>query len=142
MFGRCPAKPPVIVASRSHRTPETDAFIRRYSAGRDRLGRLLAEILHDGDRPRPTSIRASAERWNGIRPPAMLSCAPRAACTFVDGQPLVYGKRNQPDDADFANPWFVATGGDCLPGAMFADMAIRPTFPTEAGANPAFVPGE
>ena len=26
----------------------------------------------------------------------------------VDGKPLVYGKRNQPDDADFANPWFIA----------------------------------
>ena len=31
--------------------------------------------------------------------------------TTLDGKPLGYGKRNQPDDADFANPFFIARGG-------------------------------
>jgi 3'-phosphoadenosine 5'-phosphosulfate (PAPS) 3'-phosphatase len=31
--------------------------------------------------------------------------------TTVDGAPLLYGKRNQATDTDFANPWFVAAGG-------------------------------
>jgi 3'(2'), 5'-bisphosphate nucleotidase len=29
----------------------------------------------------------------------------------LDGRPLGYGKRNQPHDSDFANPFFVARGG-------------------------------
>jgi 3'(2'), 5'-bisphosphate nucleotidase len=29
---------------------------------------------------------------------------------FVDGTPLVYGKRRRPDMADFANPAFIAWG--------------------------------
>ncbi|RWG30911.1 MAG: 3'(2'),5'-bisphosphate nucleotidase CysQ, partial [Mesorhizobium sp.] len=28
----------------------------------------------------------------------------------LDGQPLLYGKRNQAADTDFANPSFIATG--------------------------------
>ena len=136
----CPARP-VIVASRSHCTPETDAFIRRYPQ---------AEIVSVGSSLKFCKVATGLAdlyprfgrtmEWDTAAGDAVLRAA--GGCTFVDGQPLVYGKRNQPDDADFANPWFVATGGDCLPGAMFADMAIRPTFPTEAGANPAFVPGE
>ena len=31
-----------VVASRSHRTPETDAYIRRYEVGEPGLGRLVA----------------------------------------------------------------------------------------------------
>ena len=42
--------PLTIVASRSHRTPETDAYIRDFGRGRDRLGRLVAEILPDRHR--------------------------------------------------------------------------------------------
>jgi 3'(2'), 5'-bisphosphate nucleotidase len=26
----------------------------------------------------------------------------------VDGSPLLYAKRRQADDCDFANPWFIA----------------------------------
>jgi 3'-phosphoadenosine 5'-phosphosulfate (PAPS) 3'-phosphatase len=28
----------------------------------------------------------------------------------LDGNDLLYGKRDQADDSDFANPWFVASG--------------------------------
>ncbi len=37
--------------------------------------------------------------------------APRAGSRLtLDGKPLTYGRRNQADDADFANPNFVARG--------------------------------
>ena len=29
----------------------------------------------------------------------------------MDGTALIYGKRNQPADVDFANPFFLAKGG-------------------------------
>ena len=85
---RCvPASPPLtIVASRSHRTPETDRFIAEHRGGRDRVGRLVAEILPAGRAARPISIRASAAPWNGTRRPATRCCArPAASTVTLDG---------------------------------------------------------
>jgi len=36
----------------------------------------------------------------------------------LDGTPLVYGKRNQPTDSDFANPYFIAYGDPSLAEAV------------------------
>jgi 3'(2'), 5'-bisphosphate nucleotidase len=47
--------------------------------------------------------------WDTAAGDAILRAAGGRVLT-MDGQPLTYGKRNQADDSDFANPWFVATG--------------------------------
>jgi 3'(2'), 5'-bisphosphate nucleotidase len=135
----CPASP-VIVASRSHCTPETGAFIDRYPQ---------AEIVSVGSSLKFCKVASGLAdlyprfgrtmEWDTAAGDAVLRAA--GGCTFVDGQPLAYGKRNQTDDADFANPWFIAMGGERLPGARFADMTIESSVSAEAGANLAIVSG-
>jgi 3'(2'), 5'-bisphosphate nucleotidase len=102
--------PLTIVASRSHRTPETDAYIRQIEA---------AEIVSVGSSLKFCLVaEGSADvyprfgrtmEWDTAAGDAVLRAA-GGSTTTTDGKPLVYGKRNQPDDSDFANPSFVATG--------------------------------
>ncbi len=46
--------------------------------------------------------------WDTAAGDAVLRAA-GGSVTTVDGAPLLYGKRNQPHDADFANPSFIAS---------------------------------
>jgi 3'(2'), 5'-bisphosphate nucleotidase len=104
------ATPLAVVASRSHNTPETEAFIRDLGA---------AEIVSVGSSLK-FCLLAAAEadvyprfgrtmEWDTAAGDAVLRAAGGMTCT-LDGQPLVYGKRNQAGDSDFANPYFIATG--------------------------------
>ena len=112
---RAGASPLTIVASRSHRTPETDSFIRKFDA---------AEIVSVGSSLK-FCLLASGEadiyprfgrtmEWDTAAGDAVLRAAGGSTST-IDGRPLRYGKRNQADDADFANPFFVAVGGVAAP---------------------------
>ncbi|PSJ61404.1 3'(2'),5'-bisphosphate nucleotidase [Mesorhizobium soli] len=102
--------PLTIVASRSHRTPETDAYIRQIEA---------AEIVSVGSSLKFCLVaEGSADvyprfgrtmEWDTAAGDAVLRAA-GGSTTTTDGKPLVYGKRNQADEDDFANPSFVATG--------------------------------
>ncbi len=107
---RVPAGPAKIVASRSHRTPETDDFIRSVGA---------AEIVSVGSSLK-FCLLASGEadlyprfgrtmEWDTAAGDAVLRAAGGSTST-LDGRPLVYGKRSQAHDADFANPHFVSRG--------------------------------
>lgn len=104
------ADPPVIVASRSHRTPETDAFIARHpgaeivSVGSSLKFCLLAEGRAD---LYPRFGRTM--EWDTAAGDAVLRAA-GGTMTTATGEPFVYGRRNQADDADFANPHFIAEG--------------------------------
>lgn len=102
--------PLTIVASRSHNTPETDAYIRD-------LG--VAELVSVGSSLKFCLV-ASAEadvyprfgrtmEWDTAAGDAVLRAAGGMTRT-LDGQPLAYGKRKQSDDEDFANPHFIASG--------------------------------
>ncbi len=105
---RAAPNPPTIVASRSHRTPETDAFIDRFpgaeiiSVGSSLKFCLLAEGAAD---LYPRFGRTM--EWDTAAGDAVLRAA-GGTTTQPDGSPFVYGKRDQADDTDFANPWFVA----------------------------------
>jgi len=101
---------PTVVASRSHRTPETDAFL-------DSLGdaeicsigsSLKFGLLARGDADLYPRLGRTME-WDTAAGDAVLRAAGGQTLT-LDGKPLVYGKRNQADDVDFANPWFFACG--------------------------------
>lgn len=103
--------PMTIVASRSHRTPETDDFIRKVEG---------AEIVSVGSSLK-FCLLASGEadlyprfgrtmEWDTAAGDAVLRAA-GGFTTTLDGKPLAYGKRSQPHDADFANPFFIARGG-------------------------------
>lgn len=104
------AKPLAVVASRSHNTPETEAFIRDLGA---------AEIVSIGSSLK-FCLLAAAEadvyprfgrtmEWDTAAGDAVLRAAGGMTRT-LDGEPLTYGKRNQTSDRDFANPHFIATG--------------------------------
>ncbi|RWA72650.1 MAG: 3'(2'),5'-bisphosphate nucleotidase [Mesorhizobium sp.] len=107
---RAGGTPLAVVASRSHNTPETDAFIRDLGA---------AEIVSIGSSLK-FCLLAAAEadvyprfgrtmEWDTAAGDAVLRAAGGMTRT-LDGEPLVYGKRNQASDTDFANPHFIATG--------------------------------
>ena len=103
-------QPLTIVASRSHRTSETDAFIKKVAA---------AEIVSVGSSLKFCLVAAGEAdlyprfgrtmEWDTAAGDAVLRAAGGNTHT-LDGKPLVYGKRNQAGDADFANPHFVSSG--------------------------------
>ncbi len=100
----------VVVASRSHMTDETKAFVNRFevqelvSAGSSlKFCRVAA-----GDADLYPRLGRTME-WDTAAGDAVLRAAGGKVLT-LDGAPLVYGKRNQADDSDFANPFFVAAG--------------------------------
>ncbi len=107
---RTAVTPLAVVASRSHNTPETEAFIRSLGA---------AEIVSVGSSLK-FCLLAAAEadiyprfgrtmEWDTAAGDAVLRAAGGMTRT-LDGEPLVYGKRQQSHDEDFANPHFVASG--------------------------------
>lgn len=107
---RAGVAPLTVVASRSHNTPETEAYIRTVGA---------AEIVSVGSSLKFCLV-ASAEadvyprfgrtmEWDTAAGDAVLRAAGGMTRT-LDGQPLAYGKRDQSDDEDFANPHFIASG--------------------------------
>jgi 3'(2'), 5'-bisphosphate nucleotidase len=101
---RLPSEPPRAVASKSHNTPETEAWL--VAAGvtdRVSIGSSLKFVLvASGDAdvyPRP----APTMEWDTAAGDAVLRAA-GGRVFDLDGQPLAYGKER------FFNPGFVATG--------------------------------
>lgn len=109
---RCRAmlRPPIAVASRSHLTPETESYLQRCGAAETRsIGSslkfgLLAEGIAD---IYPRFSRTM--EWDTAAGDAVLRAAGGRTIT-LDGAPLAYGKRGRADEADFANPDFIAEG--------------------------------
>jgi 3'(2'), 5'-bisphosphate nucleotidase len=101
---RTPRDPPCAVASKSHNTPETEAWLANAGV-KDRvsIGSSLKFVLvASGDAdvyPRP----APTMEWDTAAGDAVLRAA-GGRVVDLDGQPLLYGKKK------FFNPGFVATG--------------------------------
>jgi 3'(2'), 5'-bisphosphate nucleotidase len=106
---RCDDRP-LALTSRWHNSAETIAYLAErgitdYEAvGSSLKFCLLAEGLAD---LYPRFSRTM--EWDTAAGDAILRTAGGETLT-VQGKPLAYGKRNQPDDSDFANPWFIARG--------------------------------
>ncbi|MBA8876813.1 3'(2'),5'-bisphosphate nucleotidase CysQ [Phyllobacterium myrsinacearum] len=100
----------IAVASRSHRTPETDAYLEKFSvADCVSVGSSLKfGLLARGEADIYPRFGRTME-WDTAAGDAVLRAAGGITLT-LDGNPLTYGRRNQADDADFANPNFVAWG--------------------------------
>lgn len=99
-----------VVASRSHLSDETRDYIARFkvadmvSAGSSlKFCRLAA-----GEADLYPRLGRTME-WDTAAGDAVLRAAGGAVRT-LDGADLCYGKRDQAEDCDFANPWFVASG--------------------------------
>jgi 3'(2'), 5'-bisphosphate nucleotidase len=106
-----PTGPIKVLASRSHMSPETKEFIDKFNVG---------ELVSAGSSLKFCRLAEGAAdlyprmgrtmEWDTAAGDAVLRAAGGRVCT-VDGADLIYGKRDQADDSDFANPWFIATGG-------------------------------
>jgi 3'(2'), 5'-bisphosphate nucleotidase len=102
--------PLTIVASRSHRTDDTDLYIRKFAA---------AEIVSVGSSLKFCLIAAGKAdlyprfgrimEWDTAAGDAVLRAAGGVTLT-LDGTPLTYGKRGAPGVDDFVNPPFIAKG--------------------------------
>lgn len=107
---QAPTEGPTVVESRSHRTPATDAYITRLRPGEVKMvgSSLKFCLLASGQADVYPRFGRTME-WDTAAGDAVLRAA-GGSMTTVDGKPFLYGKRNRPDDADFANPFFIATG--------------------------------
>ncbi|CCV12510.1 3'(2'),5'-bisphosphate nucleotidase CysQ [Mesorhizobium sp. STM 4661] len=102
--------PLTIVASRSHNTPETDAYIRDLGAAEIvSIGSSLKFCLVAGAEADVYPRFGRTMEWDTAAGDAVLRAAGGMTRT-LDGKPLTYGKRDQSDDEDFANPHFIASG--------------------------------
>jgi 3'(2'), 5'-bisphosphate nucleotidase len=105
---RCDIHPPLIVASRSHRTAETNAYISRFDGAETvSVGSSLKFCLLASGKADLYPRFGRTMEWDTAAGDAVLRAA--GGMTFtLDGNPLTYGKRKQLEDVDFANPWFIA----------------------------------
>jgi 3'(2'), 5'-bisphosphate nucleotidase len=102
--------PLTIVASRSHNTPETEAYIRSVGAAElVSVGSSLKFCLVAGAEADVYPRFGRTMEWDTAAGDAVLRAAGGMTRT-LDGKPLAYGKRKQSDDEDFANPHFIASG--------------------------------
>ena len=111
---RRPRPPLSIVASRSHLTPETAAFIERYPAAETvSVGSSLKFcLLASGEADLYPRFGRTME-WDTAAGDAVLRAA-GGRMRLPDGGPFLYGKRGQAADVDFANPSFVADVGEAV----------------------------
>jgi 3'(2'), 5'-bisphosphate nucleotidase len=99
-----------VVASRSHRTPETDAYIGRYeveklvSAGSSMKFCVVASGKADLYPRMGTTMQ-----WDTAAGDAILRAAGGRVVT-LDGRPLAYGPGAKSGAEGYRNPWFVAAG--------------------------------
>ena len=107
-----PVREPLrVVASRSHRTVQTDDFIARFERAEIvSVGSSLKFCLLACDEADLYPRFGRTMEWDTAAGDAVLRAA-GGRTMRLDGAPLDYGKCAQPDEADFANPWFVADNG-------------------------------
>jgi 3'(2'), 5'-bisphosphate nucleotidase len=108
---RAPQGPIVVVASRSHRTPETDAYIRRYDVANliNRGSSLKFCAVAEGKADLYPRLGTTMQ-WDTAAGDAILRAA-GGAVVELDGTPLTYGPKGLPGSEAFRSPWFIATGG-------------------------------
>jgi 3'(2'), 5'-bisphosphate nucleotidase len=97
-----------IVASRNHLTPQTEEYLAGLTGcSTVNIGSSLKFcLLAEGSADLYPRFSRTME-WDTAAGDAVLRAAGGVTET-LDGKPLTYGKRNQPDDEDFANPHFIA----------------------------------
>jgi 3'(2'),5'-bisphosphate nucleotidase len=100
-----------IIASRSHRTPETDAFIARFPGARIVAAGSSLKFCAVAEGKADFYPRLGfTSQWDTAAGDAVLRAAGGRVLT-LDGKPLRYGPGKESGAAAFLNPWFVAAGG-------------------------------
>lgn len=102
--------PPAIVASRSHSTPETEAFIARYPGAETvSVGSSLKFCMVAGGEADLYPRFGRTMQWDTAAGDAVLRAAGGRTVT-LEGEPLTYGPKNGEGLEAFANPFFIAEG--------------------------------
>ena len=100
-----------IIASRSHRNAETDAFIARLPGSRIVAAGSSLKFCTVAEGKADLYPRlGSTSQWDTAAGDAVLRAAGGRVMT-LDGNPLRYGPGKGSGAAGFRNPWFVAAGG-------------------------------
>jgi 3'(2'),5'-bisphosphate nucleotidase len=105
-----------VVGSRSHGSADTDAFVARFEVAsyRSAGSSLKFCLVACGEADLYPRFGRTME-WDTAAGDAVLRAA-GGVMVRADGAPFRYGKRNQPDDSDFANPAFIAASTAALLG--------------------------
>lgn len=102
------------VASKSHRSPETDEYLARFDiADAVSIGSSLKFCLVAEGRADLYPRIGRTMEWDTAAGHAVLLAAGGIVLTLDDTE-LAYGKRRQAEDSDFANPYFVAAGDPAI----------------------------
>lgn len=110
IMARLPQTPLTIVASRSHFTAETDAFMSRFEqAERVTVGSSLKFCLLASGEADLYPRMSRTMQWDTAAGDAVLRAAGGMTRT-LDGKPFPYGEGTTPGDEAFANAFFVAAG--------------------------------
>ena len=132
---RAPDGPIAVVASRSHRTPETDAYIKRYEVG-DLVsaGSSMKFCVVASGKADLYPRMGTTMQWDTAAGDAILRAAGGKVVT-LDGQPFRYGPNGEAGADGYRNPWFIAAGGlDPLAGKPLARFpASQKPVPPMAG---------
>ncbi|WP_026186830.1 3'(2'),5'-bisphosphate nucleotidase CysQ [Ensifer sp. BR816] len=101
---------PLALTSRWHNSAETLAYIAEHGiTDHEAVGSSLKFcLLAEGYADLYPRFSRTME-WDTAAGDAILRAAGGETRT-AGGMPLAYGKREQPDDSDFANPWFISRG--------------------------------
>jgi 3'(2'),5'-bisphosphate nucleotidase len=100
-----------VVASRSHRTAETDAYIARYEVGKlVEAGSSLKFCTVAEGRADLYPRLGRTMQWDTAAGDAVLRAAGGRVLTLA-GAPLNYGPNGKAGLPAWENPWFVAVGG-------------------------------
>jgi len=106
-----PSGPLLVVASRSHRTPETDAYIAKFEvADLVSAGSSLKFCLVAAGKADLYPRMGTTMQWDTAAGDAVLRAAGGKVMT-LDGAPLPYGPKDAAGAGAYRNPWFVASGG-------------------------------
>jgi 3'(2'), 5'-bisphosphate nucleotidase len=114
---RGPGPVPAVVASRSHRSEETDRYIAAlHQAEIVSIGSSLKFCMLASGEADLYPRFSKTMQWDTAAGDAVLRAAGGMTST-LDGRPLAYMPRDGTGADRFANPWFVARGGDAsMPG--------------------------
>jgi 3'(2'), 5'-bisphosphate nucleotidase len=106
-----PDGPILVVASKSHRTPETDDFIFKFNVGNlVSAGSSLKFCLVAAGEADLYPRLGTTMQWDTAAGDAVVRAAGGTVVT-LDGRPLPYGPNGAAGAAAFQNPWFVVAGG-------------------------------
>ncbi|MBK5916491.1 3'(2'),5'-bisphosphate nucleotidase CysQ [Afifella marina] len=114
---------PIAVASRSHMSPETAAFLDRFEAAETRsIGSSLKFCLLAAGEADFYPRLGPTMQWDTAAGQAVLEAAGGQVLN-LDGTPFLYGREHEGGPRPFQNPYFLAIGDPALTDTLIGNRA-------------------